>query len=144
MNPVTILIRTIVLAVVVPVAGWLFDLATTAGDSSGGAKIGAGLFAFAVGAALALAWGLFDGRRRGVSLMALIGRWALASALAALLGWVGLWVREGYDATTALSDLTTVTPFVFTTLLGPAVLGVLIGWATRPAAPPDPAAPEPA
>ncbi|HHU11041.1 MAG TPA: hypothetical protein GXZ60_13670 [Intrasporangiaceae bacterium] len=144
MNPIAIVIRVLVIAAVVPLAGWAFDLATTGGDKSGGANIGAGLFAFTVGAVLAFVWGIVDGRRTGLSFLTLLGRWALVCALAALLGWAVLWLREGYDVATAMSDLTSLTPFFFATIFGPSVVGVLIGWVLRRTPPPDPAAPEPA
>jgi hypothetical protein len=56
------------LAVVLAV-GWLagkgFDWVTTRGDDSGGANIGAGLFAFAIGGLVILLWSFLDGRRHG-------------------------------------------------------------------------------
>ena len=53
---------------VVLALGWLagkgFDWVTTRGDDSGGANIGAGLFAFAIGGLVILLWSFLDGRRQ--------------------------------------------------------------------------------
>ena len=100
MNPIAIVIRVLVIAAVVPLAGWAFA-STTGGDKSGGANIGAGLFAHGRGGPR-LVWGIVDGRQDLLP-PPRAGRW---SARYALLGWAVLWLREGYDVATAMSDLT--------------------------------------
>ena len=76
------------LAVVLAV-GWLagkgFDWVTTRGDDSGGANIGAGLFAFAIGGLVILLWSFLDGRRHGWPALWTWGMMALLLALVAVV-----------------------------------------------------------
>ena len=116
-----VLLRAAVIAVAMPLCGWLFAMVTGGPD----ANIGAGLFAFAVGALIGFLWALRDGSRMAFGPVAV--RWVLVSVLGALGFWVFGAVRE---PEAALSDLTMVAPTIASFVLVPAIAGVALG-ATR-------------
>ena len=105
-----------------PLCGWLFAMVTGGPD----ANIGAGLFAFAVGALIGFLWALRDGSRMAFGPVAV--RWVLVSVLGALGFWVFGAVRE---PGAALSDLTMVAPTIASFVLVPAIAGVALGATMR-------------
>lgn len=118
-----VLVRAAVIAVAMPLSGWLFALLTGGED----ANIGAGLFAFAVGALIGLLWALRDGSR--LAFIPVVVRWVLVSVLGALGFWAFGAIRE---PEAAMSDLAMVTPFIATVVLVPALVGAALGATMRP------------
>lgn len=129
MSAIAILVRAVVIGLAMPLAGWLFDVVTTGPDSAG-ANIGAGLFAFAVGALLSAVWSFIDARRSSIGLGTLVLRWLAVAVLAALILWV-VPVVLGRQEGLVADDLATVVPFLVADLFIPAVIGAVIGSSLR-------------
>lgn len=109
-------------------------LLLTLTDDGGGANIGAGLAVFAVLALGGFAWGLLDGldrrgsRAMGVALGALVLRWVLVSVLSVAVVVVALVARHGAER---LDIDASSTVLLWLLVLGPAVVGALMGYAAR-------------
>ncbi|EAP98032.1 hypothetical protein JNB_13748 [Janibacter sp. HTCC2649] len=109
-------------------------LLLTLGETQGDANIGAGLAVFAVLALGGFTWALFDGMdRRGsravrVGLREILVRWVIVSVLAVAIIVAVLVARYGaerldLDASSAV--------FLWVLVLGPAMVGALIGYSAR-------------
>lgn len=118
-----VLVRAVLIAVAMPLSGWIFAMLTGGAD----ANIGAGLFAFAVGAFIGFLWALRDGSRMPLGPVAV--RWVLVSVLGAFGFWVFGAVRE---PEAALSDLAFVAPMIASFVLIPAIVGLALGSTMRP------------
>ncbi|MFC7485594.1 hypothetical protein ACOCJ7_03635 [Knoellia sp. CPCC 206453] len=114
-------------------------LLLTIGGTQGDANIGAGLAVFAVLALGGFTWALFDGMdRRGsravrVGLGEVLVRWVIVSVLAVAIVVAALVARYGaerldLDASSAV--------LLWLLVLGPAMVGALIGYSARSAAVP--------
>lgn len=103
-------------------------------DGEGGANIGAGLAVFAVLAVGSFVWALVDGADRRGSRAAPLGlgevllRWVAVSVLAVALVVVALVARSGADR---LDLDASSTLFLWILVLGPAMVGALLGWSAR-------------
>lgn len=109
-------------------------LMTAFDDGRGGANIGAGLAVFAVLAVGGFVWALFDGMdRRGsravrVGLGEVLMRWLVVSVLTvAIVVGLLLW-RQGSNE---LDLDASSTIFLWILVLGPALVGALIGYSSR-------------
>lgn len=113
-------------------------LLLTIGGTQGDANIGAGLAVFAVLAFGGFTWALFDGIDRRGSRAARVGlgevlvRWVVVSVLAVAIVVLALVARYGaerldLDAASAV--------FLWILVLGPAMVGALIGYSARSTAP---------
>ena len=109
-------------------------LLLTIGGTRGDANIGAGLAVFAVLALGGFTWALFDGLDRGGSRAESVGlgqvlvRWVVVSVLAVAVVVAALVARHGVerldlDASSAV--------LLWMLVLGPAVVGALIGFSAR-------------
>ena len=126
----SVIVRALGLGLAATAAYLLMNIGGTQGD----AHIGAGLAVFAVLALGGFIWALVDGRdRRGnradrVGLGALLVRWVLASVLTVAIVVAALVARHGMER----FDMDASSAVLLALLvLGPAVVGALIGYAAR-------------
>lgn len=128
-----------VVAIVVRVLGlaaatWLAFWAGNLGYEGVGANIGAGILGFAALILVSLGWSFVDGRRSGRRRQT-IGRWLVAGivigVLSAFQAQSFAWGEHGIDTTVLLADLRGLAPFTFGLVAVPAVIGTLVGVASR-------------
>lgn len=128
-----------VVAIVVRVLGlaaatWLAFWGGNLGYEGVGANIGAGILGFIALILLSLVWSFVDGRRSGRRGQT-IGRWLVVGAvmgvLAAFQAQSFSWGEHGIDTDVLLSDLRGLTPFTVGLVAVPALIGTLVGGATR-------------
>ena len=128
---VAIVVRVLGLAAATWLAFWAANLGY---DEAGGANIGAGLLAFLAVLLVSLVWSFVDGRRSGRRRQT-IGRWLVAGivigVLSAFQAQSFAWGEHGIDTTVLLADLRGLAPFTFGLVAVPAVIGTLVGVASR-------------
>ena len=127
---VAIVVRIIGLAA----ATWLAFWAGNLGYDGVGANIGAGLLGFIALILVSLVWSFVDGRRSGRRGQTL-GRWLVVGVvigvLSAFQAQSFAWGEHGIDTAVLLSDLSGLAPFTFGLVAVPALIGALVGVATR-------------
>ncbi len=119
-----IFLRTLAIAGVIPLVGWLASLGQAGGA---GANIGAGLLSFLAIIVAAAIWSFFDARGSGRLAKTLV----LWLVVAVLVGISAAFGAQGFatqlDAKVLLSDLSSLSFFVAGLVALPALLGASIG-----------------
>lgn len=118
-----VLVRSVVLVVAAPLAGYLFGRVTGGQD----ANIGAGLFAFAVVIVIAGGWGFLDGRRAG-SVGGPMRVWVAVGVVVVLALWVlAVFRRDPADEPLGPEVVIPMGLFFLTLVLAPALVGIALG-----------------